>query len=54
MQDMRARIDRGDVEAERREAIKVAPFALRGNLQANDFDQAMCDIAADRAAKLSA
>ncbi|KAJ4290367.1 hypothetical protein N0V90_010583 [Kalmusia sp. IMI 367209] len=35
MENMRARIDRGDIKAERQEAI-----------------QAMCDIAADRAAKL--
>ncbi|KAF2681549.1 hypothetical protein K458DRAFT_391931 [Lentithecium fluviatile CBS 122367] len=35
MDNMRARIDRGDIKAERQEAI-----------------QAMCDIAADRAAKL--
>ncbi|KAF2027437.1 hypothetical protein EK21DRAFT_71803 [Setomelanomma holmii] len=35
MENMRARIDRGDIVAERKEAI-----------------QAMCDIAADRAAKL--
>ncbi|KAF1965643.1 hypothetical protein BU23DRAFT_574690 [Bimuria novae-zelandiae CBS 107.79] len=36
MENMRARIDRGDIKVERQEAI-----------------QAMCDIAADRAAKLS-
>jgi len=36
MQNMRMRIDRGDVKAERAEAI-----------------QAMCDIARDRASKLS-
>lgn len=37
MENMRERIDRGDIQAERLEAI-----------------QAMCDIAADRAAKLGA
>lgn len=37
MDDMRRRIQRGDIESERREAI-----------------QAMCDIAADRAATLQA
>lgn len=52
MEDMRARIDRGRIDAERQEAIQVSssrPMML--NLPTH-IQQAMCDIAIDRAVKL--
>jgi hypothetical protein len=57
MQDMRRRIDRGDLDAERKEAIQVCVgiyFCLRRGkgMAADGVMQAMCDIAADRAGKL--
>ena len=54
MEDMRARIDRGRVDAERQEAIQVP--SCRGTVLhlLTNVHQAMCDIAVDRAAKLQA
>jgi 2-oxo-4-hydroxy-4-carboxy--5-ureidoimidazoline (OHCU) decarboxylase len=55
-EDMRRRIERGDIGEERKEAIKVccAPsVAWTSKCQANGRGiQAMCDIASDRAKKL--
>jgi len=51
-EDMKARIARGDPEAERREAIKVC-FCVTATARKSDLSlQAMCDIAQDRSKKL--
>lgn len=53
MEDMRKRIARGDVNAERRDAIKVrATWRISLIAVLIRRAQAMCDIAADRARKL--
>ncbi|KIW86014.1 hypothetical protein Z517_01408 [Fonsecaea pedrosoi CBS 271.37] len=61
MEDMQQRIDRGDIQLEKQEAIKVGstalvkPCSLSQVIQTNAFcsrQKAMCDIAKDRAKKL--
>ncbi|OAG44958.1 hypothetical protein AYO21_00920 [Fonsecaea monophora] len=62
MEDMQQRIDRGDIQLEKQEAIKVGstalvnPCSLSQVTQTNAFfcsrQKAMCDIAKDRAKKL--
>jgi hypothetical protein len=59
MDDMRARIARGDIDLERGEAIKVlfpqnyhAMQHMNALTDTIFFCQAMCDIAVDRASKL--
>ena len=57
MDNMRQRILRGDIEAEKTEAINVFIPPIRLNLMFQLTciipSQAMCDIAADRARKLA-
>jgi hypothetical protein len=54
MENMRSRIDRGDIKLERAEAIKVSIFkSTIGLCELIHMEtKAMCDIAADRAFKL--
>jgi hypothetical protein len=54
MENMRERIERGDIKLERAEAIKVrSRKVVNWILQADSQHyKAMCDIAADRAVKL--
>ena len=55
MDDMRRRIARGDIREEEKEAIKVCSALVlfwRTSADSTSLQQAMCDIAADRARKL--
>jgi len=54
MENMKERIARGDINQERAEAIKVRTLAVQFKMCSYDSHKykAMCDIAADRAAKL--
>ena len=56
MDDMQARINRGDIRSERLDAIKVCDFVTAypdWMWTANGSPQAMCEIASDRSLKLS-
>jgi len=52
-EDMQSRIRRGAITLERREAIKVCSFKVKFSFRVAKALKAMCDIAADRATKLS-
>ena len=51
MEDMKSRIERGDIKLERTDAIKVPSASRTLGLRGLTSGQAMCEIAADRANK---
>ena len=53
MEDMKQRIQRGDVTKEKTDAIKVSIVHFLPVREILSGPQAMCEIAADRARKLS-
>ena len=53
MDDMQKRIDRGDIQQERQDAIQVSDVS-NNKMHLNVYTQAMVDIANDRATKILA